>query len=1129
MVRYVHHFMVIEVMTMRKTTVIILFLVGIGAGHAAAQLETKSLQAPPQHLKFDHVPNHLLDWVTSIFQDQEGYIWLGNEFTGLFRYDGYSAIRFVNDPDNPTSMSGNHVRAIWEDRDGIMWLGMGGTGLNRFDRNTEVFRSFMHDADDSVSLSHNWVNAILEDSQGTLWIATQDGVNRLDRETETFTSFRPDSINTAILALVEDQQGVIWTGSWGLNRFDPATGQFTRFLPYPLISNPDGGFQPNYVNAIHEDPKGRLWVGTFTGGLYQFDRERETFVNYRNDPSRPLPFDNDNIRTIVDDPGGGLWLATQREGLVWLDPDTGEMTGYRRDDLDIHSVSGDNIRSLYADRQGILWIGALNTKLDRLDRASNPFEHMYSRPGDLNSLSSTIVGGSIFEGPDGILWVTAGCTLNRIDRISGEVSHFSHDPTDPTSIGVCARAVLVDATGIIWTGGNGEISWMDPEHPGSFTNYSNDPNDSSSLPVGQIRAMFEDSNGKLWIGSGGFGLSRLEDRETGILTRFALGTGMGLPNSFFEDYDGSIWIGSDPTGLVRFNPDTGEFVNYMHEPGNAESISSSKIYGICSTLKKPDVLWVAAVGGGLNRFDKREKIFSHFTVQNSDLPDNGGQGLICDDAGHVWISTDMGLSRYDPDTGVFKNFDIDDGLQSLEFISWAYHKSRNTGELFFGGANGLNAFFPDEVRDNPNPPIVTLTSLQVGRNLIEQGQDSMLSGRLAETTSLTLSHTQNDLTLGFVGLHFRQPEKNRYTYILEGYDDTWSDTTDIRQATYTNLPSGDYTFRVTAANSDGVWNPEPATLAIAILPPWWATWWAYLIYAGMLGFIGFRTDRWQRARIAERERQKQQEALSHAHTELESTHSNLKAAQAQLVEQEKLASLGALTAGIAHEIKNPLNFVNNFAEVGGELTDDLAEAIGKNLTEDARSILSEMRANSEQITKHGRRADDIVRSMMQHARGGVSEREDIAVNVFLEEYANLAWHGMWAREHGFQAELKRDYERSVGSLSVLPQELGRVILNLLNNAFDAVRGVDGAEVTIASRSVNGGVEISVSDNGHGIPDEIRDKIFEPFFTTKATGEGTGLGLSLSYDIITKAHGGSMTVGSSGMGGAEFTITLPVES
>ena len=253
----------------------------------------------------------------------------------------------------------------------------------------------------------------------------------------------------------------------------------------------------------------------------------------------------------------------------------------------------------------------------------------------------------------------------------------------------------------------------------------------------------------------------------------------------------------------------------------------------------------------------------------------------------------------------------------------------------------------------------------------------------------------------------------------------------------------------------------------------------------------------------------------------------LKATQAQLIEQEKLASLGSLTAGIAHEIKNPLNFVNNFAEVGGELTDELSEAIASGNAEEAQSILAEMKANSAQITKHGRRADDIVKAMMQHARGGASERESVVVNVFLEEYANLAWHGRRAKDDGFQAELKRDFSSEIGSLDVMPQELGRVILNLLNNAFDAVRRVEAPEVTLSTRKSLDHIEISVSDNGPGIPDDIREKIFEPFFTTKATGEGTGLGLSLSYDIVTKGHQGSMTVGSSEEGGAKFIITLSV--
>jgi signal transduction histidine kinase len=282
-----------------------------------------------------------------------------------------------------------------------------------------------------------------------------------------------------------------------------------------------------------------------------------------------------------------------------------------------------------------------------------------------------------------------------------------------------------------------------------------------------------------------------------------------------------------------------------------------------------------------------------------------------------------------------------------------------------------------------------------------------------------------------------------------------------------------------------------------------------------------------RQRLIETQKERLEEEVAERTLELRQSMDRLHETQEQLIQSEKLASLGSLTAGIAHEIKNPLNFVNNFAEVGAEMADELAEAIAAGRTEEAQSIVDELKANALQITKHGRRADDIVRAMMQHARGGAAEREVVDVNVFLEEYANLAWHGMRAKDHDFQAELDRAFDPDAGSLVVVPQDLGRVILNLLNNAFDAVRDAPEARVTISSKRGPDGVTITVADNGPGIPEDIRQKIFEPFFTTKPTGEGTGLGLSLSYDIVTKGHGGTMTVGSSASGGALFTISLPV--
>jgi len=273
-------------------------------------------------------------------------------------------------------------------------------------------------------------------------------------------------------------------------------------------------------------------------------------------------------------------------------------------------------------------------------------------------------------------------------------------------------------------------------------------------------------------------------------------------------------------------------------------------------------------------------------------------------------------------------------------------------------------------------------------------------------------------------------------------------------------------------------------------------------------------------------------AVEEINAKLEQSLNELHAMQAQLVEQEKLASLGSLTAGIAHEIKNPLNFVNNFAEVSRELVDELADALaaGADGADEARAIMADLRANADQIAKHGGRADNIVKSMMQHARGGSAERETVDVNVFIGEYIDLAWHGVRAKDHTFECEVIRDLDPDAGAFTVQPQDLGRVVLNLLNNAFYAVR-MEGAasppSVRVSTkRSRNGAVVVVVDDSGPGIPESAREKIFEPFFTTKPTGEGTGLGLSLSHDIVTKGHAGTLELGTAALGGARFTMTIP---
>ena len=315
---------------------------------------------------------------------------------------------------------------------------------------------------------------------------------------------------------------------------------------------------------------------------------------------------------------------------------------------------------------------------------------------------------------------------------------------------------------------------------------------------------------------------------------------------------------------------------------------------------------------------------------------------------------------------------------------------------------------------------------------------------------------------------------------------------------------------------------------------------AGLVMFLIVAFILYRNNR---------RKQKANVLLFQQKEEIQSTLSQLKATQSQLIQSEKMASLGELTAGIAHEIQNPLNFVNNFSEVSNELIDEMNVELDKGDINEAKAIALDVKQNLEKINHHGKRADAIVKGMLQHSRSSSGIKEPTDINKLTDEYLRLAYHGLQAKDKSFNAILKTDFDESIGSINIIPQDIGRILLNLLNNAFYAVNekkqmNIPGYEpaVTVSTKLLNPltsggrGAEIKVTDNGNGIPQKVLDKIFQPFFTTKPTGQGTGLGLSLSYDIV-KAHGGEITVNSKdgeglpnsnrdGQAGSEFIIKLP---
>jgi signal transduction histidine kinase len=604
--------------------------------------------------------------------------------------------------------------------------------------------------------------------------------------------------------------------------------------------------------------------------------------------------------------------------------------------------------------------------------------------------------------------------------------------------------------------------------------------------------------------------------------------------------------------------------SYAHRADDPASLSHPHVTALCARPEEPGVLWVGTAAGGLSRLDAATGRFTRYTRRTSGLPGNTVAGVLHDDEGHLWVATNGGLARVAPDsTGSaldVRVYGVDRGVQSRQFNAGAAYRSPR-GELAFGGINGFNLFTPGDFRDSPFAPRVVITDC-----LVEGASRVEAQGAVLMAPALDLPHDRNDLTFRFVGLHYGRPAQNRYRVRLDGHDDAWHDVGTQRVQSYANLPPGRYTFRVLASNGDGEWAPDSAAaaLAVVIAPPFWDTLW-FRVFGG-LALVGLAATayRWRVAQIARRNRElealvaertealrAQTQALAEQHAaleakndELERTLAQLRTTQSQLVHAEKLASLGRLTAGVAHEIKNPLNFVNNFAllseELTAELRAELAAAAHRPVAEAMEwllPILDDLALNAVKIAEHGRRADGIVRAMLLHARGSAGEREPTELHGLLDESLDLAVHGAGRGGDGVPVAVERDYDPAVGVVSVNRQAVGRVVLNLLDNALYAVRerasraGVGYApRVVLRTRREADGaagerVRIEVEDNGPGFSEAVRARLFEPFFTTKPTGQGTGLGLSLAHDIV-RGHGGTIAVRSAEGEGAVFTVTLP---
>jgi len=825
-------------------------------------------------------------------------------------------------------LSQGTVHTILQDSRGFMWFGTE-DGLNRYDGyDIRVFKSV---EDDSTTLTDNWIEFLGEDTAGVLWVGTRNApgvLHRFDRAAESFVRVPRDSVRTEfareshLFPEVREASGVRWFGlgsdGGGLRRLDPRTGDTTRYLHDPADPNSLGHDE---VYSVVRDRIGALWLGT-RGGLDRFDEKTGIFTHYRNDPADPRSISDNYAWPILEDRDGILWVGTYQGGLNRFDPAAGTFTRIRHDESDPRSLAGDRLFALAQDASGMIWVGTGDLGVDRFHPGLSNFEHILHDPSDPGSLSSNNIL-SMYVDRGGTLWVGTRDGLNRWDRRNGKFRVYRHNPADPASIADDqVQVMLEDRSGNLWIGTPSRGLDRFDRKSGTFFHYRNDKNNPRSLPDDRVYALLEDRSGTLWVGTYKGGLARL-DRATDTFESFRFDpsdtNGIAVPGvwALLEDRAGRLWVGTLGGGLDRFDRQTKKFIHHRAGAGGDGTLSDNVVVTLLED--RAGRIWVGTVSG-LNMYDPAADAFRTYRIRDG-LPNELIIGLLEDVSGKIWISTVNGLSRFDPDSGTFRNYDYLDGLQGNEFNQSAYAKDPRTGEMFFGGSNGFNAFRPDRITSNRYVPPIVFSDFTRYNSDDEEGKPIREPG-IDTKTRITLSYKDNVTNFEFAALNYFNSYKNQYAYWLEGYTENWIQLGGERRATFTNLDGGDYVLHVKGSNNEGVWNETGATLNITVTPPWWKTRWAYGSYLVLIVAVlyGLRREeinrREQKMRI--REAQLQAKAAEAEKRALQAENER----QTKELEDARLLQLSMLPKKIpevpGYEIAV---FMKTATEVGGDYYD----------------------------------------------------------------------------------------------------------------------------------------------------------------------------------------------------------------